>query len=366
MCSIKSMKRESISHVFRMLEPMRKVTLNDVARAAGVSVATASWAINNNRKVNLTEDTREKVRKAAAELGYHPNVLAKSLAQGSSSLIGFIADDVATTPFAGRIIEGAQDEAWRHGKMLLIINTDEKPTVETSAIRLMGEHQVDGIIYSTWYHRPIHLPDALLNHAVVSVNCFDLQARCPAVIPNERQGGYDATQELIHAGHQRIAFVNTTSPSAAQTGRLEGYRAALEKAGIQPDSSLIMYVQADQEGGYAAAERILASQATAVFCHNDRVAMGLYDAFRERGIAIPSDISIIGFDNQEVIAAHLHPALTSMGLPHYELGVLGVKRLLELRSNPEPLEAGEMNDVTRVTCPIFRRKSISKVPSKLS
>lgn len=349
-----------------MLDHMHKVTLTDVAQAAGVSVATASWAINNNRKVNLTETTREKVRKVAADLGYRPNALAQSLAKGSSSLIGFIADDVATTPFAGRIIEGAQDEAWRQGKMLLIINTDDKPSVENSAIQLMEEHQVGGIIYSTWYHHPVRMPDALFEHPVVSVNCCDLQARCPAVIPNERQGGHDATQELIRAGHRRIAFINTTSVSPAQTGRLDGYTTALEEAGIQFDSSLIMYEQADQEGGYTAAKRILASGATAVFCHNDRVAMGLYDAFHERGIAIPKDISVMGFDNQEIIAAHLHPALTSMGLPHYELGVLGVKRLLELRRSPQSIDENETNDVTRVACPIFRRKSISKaLPSLL-
>lgn len=334
---------------------MGKVTLNDVAQAAGVSIATASWAINDNKKVRIPEVTRQKVRKAAERLGYSPNALAKGLASGASPLIGFITDGVATTPFAGQMIAGAQEEAWAHNKLLLVVNTDGKQSVERSAIGMMHEHRVCGVIYSTWYHREVSFPKALGDIPTVLVNCFDNREERPSVIPDERQGGYRATEELIRAGHRNIAFLNTTSPSPAQADRLLGYRQAMEDASLSFEPSKVIEVRPDQEGGYAAAGFVVDSGATAVFCHNDRVAMGLYDGLKERGVSIPDDLSVIGFDNQEVISEHLHPALTTVGLPHFELGVLGVRRLLELQhaDNEKIIPAA-----IKVTCPLVVRQSI--------
>ena len=125
---------------------MAKVTLRDVAEAAGVSIATASWAVNDNRDVRITESTRRKVRRAADELGYHHNALARGLARGCSDIIGFISDGVATSPFAGQVIQGAQDEAWRNGKILLVVDTDGRKDVERRTFSFMFEHQVEGII----------------------------------------------------------------------------------------------------------------------------------------------------------------------------------------------------------------------------
>ena len=124
---------------------MAKVTLRDVAEAAGVSIATASWAVNDNRDVRITESTRRKVRRAADELGYHHNALARGLARGRSDIIGFISDGVATSPFAGQVIQGAQDEAWRNGKILLVVDTDGRKDVERRTFSFMFEHQVEAL-----------------------------------------------------------------------------------------------------------------------------------------------------------------------------------------------------------------------------
>lgn len=310
---------------------MGKVTLQDVAKAAGVSIATASWAVNDNKNVRIPEATRRKVRKVADRLGYHSNALARGLARGRSDLIGFVSDGVATSPFAGQVIQGAQDEAWRNGKILLVVDTDGNPTIERKAFAFMLEHQVEGVIYSSWVHRSIVPPAELDRITSVLVNCFDEQGRFPAVVPNELQGGRTATQLLIDAGHRRIAFVNDPPISPASVGRLAGYRQALEESGIEYDPRLVIAAGADQEGGYGAAGAVLASGATAVFCYNDRASMGLYDTLRERGLRVPDDLSVVGFDNQEVISAHLHPALTTVGLPQYDLGVLGVRALLALQ-----------------------------------
>lgn len=314
---------------------MGKVTLQDVAKAAGVSTATASWAINDNKNVCIPENTRRKVRNVAERLGYHSNAFARSLARGKSDLIGFISDGVATSPFAGRVIQGAQDEAWRNGKILLVVDTDGNATIERKAFSFMLEHQVEGIIYSSWVHRSITPPDELERTMSVLVNCFDESGRFPAVVPNEVQGGQFATELLLQAGHRHVAFVNEPTASPASVGRLEGYRQALAAHGLAYDPAMVVDATADQEGGYGAADAVLKTGATAVFCHNDRTAMGLYDALRERGLRVPDDLSIVGFDNQEVISAHLHPALTTVGLPQYDLGVLGVRSLLTLNKTPD-------------------------------
>lgn len=293
---------------------MAKVTLRDVAEAAGVSIATASWAVNDNRDVQITESTRRKVRRAADELGYHHNALARGLARGCSDIIGFISDGVATSPFAGQVIQGAQDEAWRNGKILLVVDTDGRKDVERRTFSFMFEHQVEGIIYSKWVHGSITPPDELGRMPSVLVNCYDECGRFPAVVPDEVQGGATATRLLLEAGHRRIAFVNDAAPSPASVGRLAGYKAALARFDVDFDPSLVLSVTADQEGGYGAAAQVLATGATGVFCHNDRTALGLYDALRESGKRMPDDISVVGFDNQEVISAHMHPALTTVGL----------------------------------------------------
>ena len=200
------------------------VTLQDVARAAGVSIATASWAINNNKNVRIPESTMRKVRKVAADLGYRQNAMARSLARGRSDLIGFISDGVATSPFAGQVIQGAQDEAWRNGKILLIVDTHGDPDIERRACAFMLERQVEGIVYSSWVHHEVRPPEDLARVNSILVNCFDRLGRFPAVVPDEVQGGRTATEMLTNAGHRRIAFVNATEQSPASQGRLEGYQ----------------------------------------------------------------------------------------------------------------------------------------------
>ena len=327
------------------------VTMRDVAEAAGVSVATVSHVVNDKPGARIGEAARERVRRAIEELGYRPNALAKNLVSGTSKFIGLVADAIATTPFAGQIIHGAQDEAWKRGYVLLVANTEGNREAEDEAIAMMLEHQVRGILYSTWYHRAAEIPPALLETDVVLVDCFSESGEAPAVVPDEVQGGRTATELLVNAGHRRIAFINTTTPSPAHEGRLRGYREALEAAGIPFDDSLVFDARPEQEGCYDTVASILDRSATAFFCHNDRVDMGLYDGLRERGLSIPSDVAVVGFDNQQVIAAPLRPPLTTVALPHYELGAAGVRMKLGLEAAPE---GGRLE----VACPPVLRSSI--------
>ena len=166
------------------------VTMRDVAEAAGVSVATVSNVVNDKPERPIGADARQRVHDAVSDLGYRPNALAKTLSSGSSKFIGLVADAIATTPFAGQIIHGAQDEAWKHGFVLLVANTDGNPAAEEAAIAMMLEHQVRGILYSTWYHREIVAPpEALRETDYVLVDCFAAGSGLPAVVPDEVQGG---------------------------------------------------------------------------------------------------------------------------------------------------------------------------------
>ena len=341
--------------------PVRKrgaVTLHDVAKAAGVSVATASFVANGKRDVRLTEATRERVQQAIDQLGYRPNAMAKNLASGGSKFIGLVADAIATTPFAGQIIHGAQDEAWKHGYVLLVANTEGNDEAETEAIAMMLEHKVRGILYSTWFHRAAEVPEALREADFVMVNCFSPALDSRAVVPDEHQGGRSATEILLRKGHRRIAFINATTPAPAKDGRLAGYREALESAGVAFDPGLVFDAFPDQEGGFDAAERLLELGVSAVFCYNDRMAMGLYDALLRRGVNVPDDMAVVGFDNQEVIAAHLRPPLSTVALPHYELGAAGVRVLLGV-DDVEP------DALVKIECPTVERESAGAVRTAL-
>jgi LacI family transcriptional regulator len=327
------------------------VTLRDVAEAAGVSTATVSLVVNKKKDARIADETRRRVNDAIRTLGYRPNAMAKTLVSGTSRFIGLVADGVATTPFAGQIIHGAQDEAWRHGYALLIANTEGNRELEQDAISMMLEYKVRGILYSTWFHRQTEVPTPLREADFVLVNCFSDEPGTRAVVPDEVQGGRSATDILLKHGHTRIAFINATIPAPARDGRLQGYREALEAAGIPFDPELVLEAYPDQEGGYGATADLLGLHATAVYCYNDRMAMGLYDGLREQGLAIPDDIAVVGFDNQEVIAAHLRPPLSTVSLPHYELGAAGVRMLLGLDPAPD-------GAASRIHCPAVERDSV--------
>jgi LacI family transcriptional regulator len=338
----------------RTPERAHPVTLREVAEAAGVSTATVSLVVNKKKSARIAEETRQRVKDAIRTLGYRPNAMAKTLVSGTSRFIGLVADGVATTPFAGQIIHGAQDEAWKHGYALLIANTEGNDELEQDAIQMMLEYKVRGILYSTWFHRHTDIPAPLREADFVLVNCFSREPGARAVVPDEVQGGRSATEILLRHGHRRIAFINATIPAPAKDGRLQGYREALETAGVPFDPELVMEAYPDQEGGYGATGALLRRDVTAVYCYNDRMAMGLYDGLRERGLSIPDDIAVVGFDNQEVIAAHLRPPLSTVSLPHYELGAAGVRMLLELEGAPEMAADG----VAKMHCPTVERTSV--------
>lgn len=340
----------------------KHVGIRDVAKAAGVSVTTVSHVLNETPYARTSEDTRRKVREAAKTLGYGPNRMAQSLRTKRSGMIGLLSEEIATTPHAGRIILGAQETARKHDLTLVIINSDRDAPDSThrADVDALVDRQVDGILYATMYHREISLPANLSGTPAVLIDAVDRAALYPSVVPDEVGGARTAVQALIDAGHRRIGFLNNIDDVPATRGRLQGYREVLEATGIEIDESLIRSAVSEPAEGYAAALRILSEDnpPTALFCYNDRMAMGAYRAAAELGLAIPRDLSIVGFDNQEIIAENLHPGLTTVALPHYEMGAWAVETLVALIQGHEEYKL-LTNHPTMLPCPLVARESIA-------
>ena len=364
-------------------------TMKDVAREAGVSQAAVSLVLNDAAGSRVSPETRQRVLDAVDRLGYRVNSAAKSLREGQSRLIGFVGDTVASEPFAGDLVEGAQDQAWVDGHLMLIINTGGDPLIEERAIDSLLSRQVDGIVYASMYNRRLKIPPLLREVPTVVVNGTAEDGSLPAVAPDEYTGGLEATRHLVEHGHERVAFINIAPPESmlpAVVERERGYVDALTEAGIRVDRMLVKYGDGDAVGGHplapqqlsrhppprarvdrslvkygdgdAVAGHRLATQLlsrkrrpSAIFCGNDRTAWGAYLAAGELGLKVGTDVSVVGFDNMPVIAPHLRPGLTSMELPFAEMGRRGVARLL----------SGDTDPTTELLhCPLVTRGSVSR------
>ncbi|MGP3963928.1 LacI family DNA-binding transcriptional regulator [Nonomuraea sp. 3N208] len=339
---------------------MGKPRIKDVAARAGVGVSTVSVVLNNVEGARVGPETRERILSAARDLGYTSNPIARSLRTRRTQTIGFVGDDIATTPFAGRMIQGAQDAAWQAGYLLFLVNTGGEHALERHAVRALLDRRVDGVIYATMYHRHVEIPELLGDVSTVVLDACPTDGSMPYIVPDERGGAAAAVGELLRAGHRRIGFATEALEVPAASGRLAGYHETLAAAGIPADPELVAAEHGTTTGGYRAAGRLLDldERPTAIFCYNDRMAMGCYRAAAERGLRIPHDLSVVGYDDQDLIAPELSPALTTVALPHYEMGLWAFHRLLGLiQDDPEQRDQGYL-----MPCPLVRRDSVGPPP----
>lgn len=335
-----------------MTAAARRPLLRDVAERAQVSITAASLVLNGKAGSSIPQETQQRILAAAAHLGYRPNALARGLRSGRSATIGLISDVIATTPFAGAMIQGAQDAAWEAGKLILLINTGRDRTIEATALELLHERHVEGVIYATMYHQVVDPPQALHETPAVLLDARAADASLPSVVPDETAAAREATEVLIRAGHRRIGFIQDEEPIPAAPEREKGYREALRAHGLRFERSLIARGEANTAGGWEAAGLLLDAPRppTALFCFNDQMAMGAYRAIRERGLSVPTDVSVVGFDDQVLIAPWLVPALTTMALPHYEMGRWAVDFLVS---------HGSGMPQHRMPCPLIARDSVA-------
>lgn len=301
-------------------------TLKDVAKLAGVSVSTASCALNG--KKNVSEATRRKVLEAAKTLQYQKNGFAFQLKLGESKTIALIIDDLAG-PYFSEFIKGVQDLSLENGYDLIACSS--LGGVDSTALKFLTERRTDGVIVfahhvqDEWLERtvqghfPIVVVDRRLDHS--SLICMD--------VDNE-QGAYLAVKHLIDYGHERIGYVSGPVNSRNQWQRFSGYQRALREHGLSYQTKWTVNGHFRQDGGFWATKRLIdqGDLPSALFYANDEMALGGLRAFREHGIRVPGDISIVGFDDIE-LAQHVRPALTTIRQPKYEMGALAVDLLLQ-------------------------------------
>jgi LacI family transcriptional regulator len=311
----------------------QRVNHKDVANRAGVSVATVSYVINNGpRPVSL--EARQKVEAAVAELGYYPNEVARSLRLQQSSTIGVVIPRF-TNPVYGEIVRDLESVCSEAGFLVLLCNSEREQAREQKFVQMLRAKHVDGVVI-TPDHDPLELigpllkariPVVVLEHDLPGVNCIAI---------DELAGGRMATQHLLDLGHRRIAMLKHAPTSALSSQRLIGYQKALEAAGITFDPKLVLECEGNHRGGELAMRELLKLEhpPTAVFAHNDVLAIGAYHAIREAGLSVPEDISVVGYDDI-TSAAYLAPPLTTVHSPKAEMGALAGQTILRLMAQAE-------------------------------
>ena len=336
-----------------------KVGIREVAKAAGVSVTTVSHALNDATSFRVKAATQQHIREVAKDLGYAPNRLASGLRNQRSQILGLVSDEITTTPFAGALIRGAQDAAYERGYVVMVVNSGMDSELENREITMLQQHQVDGVIYARMYHQSAEVPEQLTGLPTVLLDAVTEDKSISSVVPDEVGAAEAAVEALIQAGHTRIGMINNRDDIPATHGRREGFLNALQRHGLEYDPSTYVIGTALTQGGREAALELLSqkNRPTALFCFNDRVAMGAYQAATLLGLRIPEDVSIIGIDNLEIIADALWPGLTTVALPHYEMGRWAVNRILDDIESP-----GSPAVQTQMDCPLIERGSLGPPP----
>jgi LacI family transcriptional regulator len=335
--------------------------MTDVAQAAGVSQSTVSMVLNNVAGARLSADTRTRVLGMAATLGYRlPRREAVFADEGLlHPVIGYLVDEISTSPHPVVSIDGARDAAWAQGCLLHVAVTRNNSDQEAAAIAaLQANPALVGIVYSTIFTRAVKVPEALARTPTVLLNCHDTQRYGPAVVPAEVAGGHTATEYLIEQGHKRIGFVSGEPWMEAAQDRLKGYRRALATADLPFDAKLVRDGDWMSGSGFehTLALMRLPRPPTAIFCANDLMALGALEALKQLGLRVPQDVSVMGYDDQE-ISRHTHPPLTTLVLPNYEMGAAAVEALLRLVAGGEDRPR---RGVIKIDGPLVARESVAQ------
>ncbi len=329
--------------------------MRDVAARAGVSSTTVSMVLNGKDN-SIGARTKDRVLHAAKELGYRPNVLAQALRSLRTGTVGFISDDVATTPHAGAMIQGTQEVASRSEYVLLLGNTVHDHKADRRTIEAMLDRRIDAAIYATMSHQVLDPPDELTGLPLVILNSRPRNEQAFSwVAPDEAAGARAAVEHLADTGHRRIGFVNVSDNPPAAVERRDAMRAFAQERGLHT-LEVATADDGDQAANVAAATTLLdrpaAERPTALFCFNDRIAVGAYIAARRLGLSIPNHLSIVGFDNQVLLAEAVDPGLTSVQLPHGEMGQWAMEQVIsQLQQQTAPQSM-------RMPCPLVERGSV--------
>lgn len=342
-------------------------TIYDVAKKAGVSPKTVSRVLNGDAQVSAK--TRAAVREAMDGLGYVPSQAARMMRSNRSGLIGLMTGAISRAPEPAEasglpdlnIVQAIQRVMSERAKILLIADTGDRSDTVPLLARTFAQHRVEGLIYVADHHSEVQLDLSGAGCPVLLVNCYDAAAT-PAVLPDDRAGQAALVARLIAAGHRRIGFLTLDPQMPAARLRLEGYRDACRAAGLPDAPELVAHGhvagrEMASETLTAALDRLLSlpRPPSVICCGNDAMAMRLYGILRSRGLRVPEDISIAGFDDHRVIAETLYPPLTTVELPYRAMGRAAAETLLAMIEGRPPAPDGP----ALVAGPVVWRSSVT-------
>jgi LacI family transcriptional regulator len=317
------------------------VTIGDVAQRARVSKMTVSRVINH--AASISPDTRERVERAIAELGYVPNALARSLRFKRTNTIALVLTDI-TNPFFTTIARGVEDTASQRGLSVIYCNTDESASEEIEHLNVLAQKQTDGVLLV-----PACLePDSILFLQERQIPVVVLDRRIPNIqvdtVRCDSEGGaYALVCHLLELGHARVAVLSGPRTVSTAIDRVAGYRRAMQAAGPGAGEELVLHGEFNQASGYAMAQQALAlnPRPTALFAANNFIAIGAYRALRDAGLRVPEDISLVTFDDLPAPLV-MEPFLTVAGQPAYEMGRQATELLLARLGGEGPAEPQEI------------------------
>ena len=330
-------------------------SLKDVAKMANVSLMTVSRALNNPER--LKPETLARVQQAIEQTSYVPDLSAKKIrgAHASPKTIGVLALDTVTTPFSVEITLSIEETARMHGWNSFVMNmfTDDNPD---TIVDLLLSHRPDGIIYTTMGLRQVPLPAKLLTLPCVLANCESVDEQVASYIPDDEQGQYAAVQALLAEGYRQPLCLHLPADHLATTRRRQGLERACREAGLDPDTLEHSYMASGDEH-YRDIPSVLLARIQngiplfdSVICGNDRIALMVYQTLLAQGLRIPEDIAVIGYDNMVGIGELFLPPLSTVQLPHYEIGRLSALHIINGETHRETL---------RVESPFLMRNSVA-------
>ncbi|MTH52800.1 catabolite control protein A [Bacillus mangrovi] len=315
---------------------MSNITIYDVAREANVSMATVSRVVNGNPNVKPT--TRKKVLESIERLGYRPNAVARGLASKKTTTVGVIIPDISST-FYAELARGIEDIATMYKYNIILSNSDQNQEKELHLLNTMLGKQVDGILFMSGNVTGAHTEEFKRSPVpIVLAGSIDPENETHSVNINFEQGAYDAVKLLADKGHKRIGYVSGLLEEPINRVKLEGYKRALEEAGLTYEEALVTEGDYTYDSGIEGFEKLseLQEKPSAIFAGTDEMALGVIHAAQDRGFSIPSDIEVVGFDNTR-LATMVRPQLTTVVQPTYDIGAVAMRLLTKLM-NKENVE----------------------------
>lgn len=342
------------------------ITIKDIASICGVSISTVSNVLNGKSN-KVSEEVAKKILDTVAETGYRPNVLARNLRSNQTKTIGVLAEDLIVFS-ASSMIEGIMKCCEEQGYNIIIENMrlfgrwhgawlhDEAlfQSALQPVLSKIDSMNVDGLLYVGGHEHTVNKLSSANNLPIVMAYAIAADTKIPTFRLDDANGGYEAVKYLLSKGHRKIGIIAGEPDNTHTINRVQGVHKAMFEAGILFNPENIVYKQWNREGGYSGMKELFGKDLTAVFCMSDAIAAGAYSFLTEKGLTPGKDLSIMGYDNQEV-ASLITPTITTMMLPLEELGFQAAKKLISEIENPE--SASELCDV-RIKSTLIERESV--------